>query len=272
MSEGLTAYDLVQQVYYVQEKVILDFLPSDDKFMEVVMEANLVLQELQKEEDWSWLRQRIVLGDCFPNGGAGQIPEFKLPSWVYKVSTQFDDCLQLHRAVRHFHGPSCRDEVILDERDVIEVPWQSKGAAHRRFRTQPYDRFRGTMNADVDLRAVCVGDVVTFNRILTPYEAMRVAVTDVQRRIGQIPMPTHDSADDDPIWREERYLPEIPAPNYVVVKTAASHCVGSPAASSRQMDLNDQAQKLLSAMRQNDASMTDSDYLDWDQFGYVGVM
>ena len=43
MSEGLTAYDLVQQVYYVQEKVILDFLPSDDKFMEVVMEANLVL-------------------------------------------------------------------------------------------------------------------------------------------------------------------------------------------------------------------------------------
>lgn len=271
MSEGLTAYDLVQQVYYVQEKVILDFLPSDDKFMEVVMEANLVLQELQKEEDWSWLRQRIVLGDCSPHGGAGQIPEFQLPDWVYKVSTQFDDCLQLQRPIRRFERGGVQ-EVMLDERGAIEVPWQSKGAAHRRFRTQPYDRYRGTLNPDFDLRAVCIGDVVTFNRPLRSHEAMRVAVTDVQRRIEQIPMPTHDSDDNDPVWREERYLREIPDPNYVIIKTAANHCVGSPAASSRQMDISDQAQKLLSAMRQNDASMTDSDYLDWEQFGYVGVM
>lgn len=270
MSEGLTAYDLVQQVYYVQEKVILDFLPSDDKFQEVIMETNLVLQELQKEEDWSWLRQRIVLGDCSERGGAGQIPEFQLPDWVYKVSTQFDDCVMLQRAVRHFS--CCGSEMVLDERGAIEVPWQSKGAAHRRFRTQPYDRYRGTMVPDTDLRAICIGNVVTFNRPLHPHEASRIAVTDVQRRIEQIPMPTHDSSDTDATWRETTYLKDVPDPNYVIIKTAAAHCVGSPAASSRQMDLNDQAQKLLSAMRQNDAATTDSDYLDWDQFGYVGVM
>ena len=50
-SQGLTTYDFVQQVYYAQEKTILDFWPEDDKFREVLMEANLVLQELQNSED-----------------------------------------------------------------------------------------------------------------------------------------------------------------------------------------------------------------------------
>ena len=65
MSEGLTTYDFVQQVYYAQEKVILDFWPDDDKFKEVLFEANLILQELQNSEDWTWLREQLVLGPCF---------------------------------------------------------------------------------------------------------------------------------------------------------------------------------------------------------------
>ena len=36
MSFGLTPYEFVQQVYYAQEKVILDFRPDDDKYKEVL--------------------------------------------------------------------------------------------------------------------------------------------------------------------------------------------------------------------------------------------
>ena len=49
MSFGLTPYDFVQQVYYVQEGVILDYWPSDDKYKEIIMQGNLILEELQKE-------------------------------------------------------------------------------------------------------------------------------------------------------------------------------------------------------------------------------
>ena len=60
MSLGLTPYEFVQQVFYVQEKVLLDFHPDDDVYKEVLTEANLVLQELQKEEDWLWLRDTVA--------------------------------------------------------------------------------------------------------------------------------------------------------------------------------------------------------------------
>ena len=62
MRLGLTPYEFVQQVFYVQEKVLLDFHPDDDVYKEVLTEANLVLQELQKEEDWLWLRDTVNLG------------------------------------------------------------------------------------------------------------------------------------------------------------------------------------------------------------------
>ena len=61
MSRGLTIAELVQQVYYAIYKVRIDveagvdgaFASKSDKFKEVVMEANLVLQEFQKEADWT---------------------------------------------------------------------------------------------------------------------------------------------------------------------------------------------------------------------------
>ena len=66
MSRGLTIAELVQQVYYAIYKVRIDvdegvdgaFSSKTDKFKEVVMEANLVLQEFQKEQDWNFLRDR----------------------------------------------------------------------------------------------------------------------------------------------------------------------------------------------------------------------
>ena len=94
MSEGLRPYDFVQQVYYAQEKVILDFWPSDDKYKEVLLEANLILQELQNSEDWTWLREQLILGPCY--SVPGEITEFKLPDWVYKISTLNHDALRLH--------------------------------------------------------------------------------------------------------------------------------------------------------------------------------
>ena len=71
---------------------------------------------------------------------------------------------------------------------------------------------------------------------------------------------------------EERYLTEIPDPNYVVIATAARHAEGSPPAQSRIQGLTDQAQRILSAMRSNDAAATDADYFDYDTFGYIEVV
>lgn len=259
MSYGLTAYEFVQQVYYVQEKVILDWHPSDDKFAEVIMEANLVLQELQKEEDWTWLRERLVLGHMSQYAGAGRIPEFQLPIWVYKPSTLYRDGVRLHR---HRHGHIVED-------DFIDCPWTSSASVNYRYPRSTINSNGRPIAQDDQLKAVYIGQIVTFNRPLLPPEENRIAVTDVQRRIEQFPMPTIDTADDDPDFVEKKYLVAVPDPNYVVVKTAERHAQGSPVAQGRIADLGDQAQKLLSAMRQNDASATDSDYMEWDAFGHL---
>lgn len=284
MSWGLTPYDFVQQVFYAQEKVLLDFRPTDDKYKEVLVEANLVLQELQKEEDWTWLRDQLVLGSC-EKTGFGEIPEFRLPQWVYKVSTLHDDCVRLHRIVR----PCGCCGTDMDPHDFIEVPFGSVGRLAGRTMRQR----RGPM-VNVPDRSLCaavVGDnVLTFNRILTPWEADRIAVCDVQRRIEPIHIcgpkckgvdpdePISYERNDDGDWEnpcsqiEDRILTQIPDPNYVVVRTAALHAEGSPPAQGRVQSLADNAQKLLSAMRQNDASATDADYLDWDPLWHVDVV
>ena len=77
MSKGLTLAEFVQQVYYAIYKVRLDtsyqanssenFQATTSKFQEVIMEANFVLQELQKEADWTWLRGKWDIGTaCNP--------------------------------------------------------------------------------------------------------------------------------------------------------------------------------------------------------------
>ena len=70
MSRGLTIADFVQQVLYAMYKVRLDvdaskegsFHSKSDKFKEIVMEGNFVLQEFQKEQDWHFLRERWMMG------------------------------------------------------------------------------------------------------------------------------------------------------------------------------------------------------------------
>lgn len=291
MSQGLAPYDFVQQVYYAQEKVILDFWPDDDKYKEVLFEANLVLQELQNAEDWTWLRDKLVLGPCFSL--PGKIPEFDLPDWVYKASTLNHDAIHMHPIF-----PSCRyigrpgfphPGRDYDERTFFEVPFASAG--DNRHRKENLHNIHGVIHTpDVALRAVRIGDTVTFNRPLLMHEEHCIATLDVQRRIELFHIcdatckgvnpdePICYERGEDGNWInpcskiEHRMLTEIPDPNYVVMATAARHAEGSPPALARVAGLQDAALKILSAMRQNDAAATDADYQDWEPLGYVEVL
>lgn len=292
MSEGLRPYDFVQQVYYAQEKVILDFWPSDDKYKEVLLEANLILQELQNSEDWTWLREQLILGPCY--SVPGEITEFKLPDWVYKISTLNHDALRLHFLkpfVRpwHHHHHHYPDRCDYDERHFISVPIASTGD-NRYRKDRQVDHLSRMHMPDNSLRAVRVGDIITFNRPLTPAEERLIAVIDVQRRIRQFHIcdqrckginpdePISYEFNENGTWEnpcsqiEHRMLTEIPDPNYVVMATAARHAEGSPPALARVAGLQDAAQKIMSAMRQNDASATDADYQDWEIPEFVEVI
>lgn len=290
MSPGISAYDFVQQVYYMQEKVILDFWPSDDKYQEVLMEANLVLQELQNAEDWSWLRERLILGDTHP--APNEIPEFELPDWVYKHSTLNHDGLKLYRRKHphlchcHCHHPTFGD---FDIDDFIDVPFASTGDNQWR-KPQQYTELMRLGATDRRLRAVVIGNVVTFNRKLTPWESNRVVGVDVQRRIEQFHICNEYckgvdeskaidyTRDSDGNWVnpckhiKPVYLTDIPDPNYIIMQTAARHAEGSPPAQGRITGLQDAASRILSAMRQNNASTTDSDYIEWDMPGFYEVL
>lgn len=292
MSEGMKPYDFVQQVYYMQEKTILDFVPSDDKYREVLFEANLVLQELQNVEDWTWLREKLILGPChhFP----GSIPEFTLPPWVYKISTLNHDGIQLMKpmALRHEAYDSLSrfipySGMWLDQKTYIDVPFASIG--DNRYRKDTLMTGYGAIHQDEhELRAIRIGDTITFNRELTHHEQQYVATVDVQRRIPLIHVCdetcitennepydydiTADHGYENPCSKiEDRILTDIPDPNYVVMATAARHAEGSPPALARIAGLQDAAQRILSAMRSNDAAATDADYQDWDVPGYVSV-
>ena len=59
---------------------------------------------------------------------------------------------------------------------------------------------------------------------------------------------------------------------YIVTKVAALHAEGSPLAQGRLGSLNDAAQKLLSAMRQNDAAATAPDYIDYGSIDTVMIV
>lgn len=291
MSYGMTPQEFVKQVYYMQEKVLLDFWPTDDKYKEVLYEANLVLQELQNAEDWSWLRDQIVLGPCFDHPGS--IPEFDLPPWVYKPSMQHHDGVKLYRPLHprcHCECGGCHDRnICFDQRHPIVVPFASTGD-NQYHKERQMDSWGQIHVPDPKLRAIVVGNTVTFNRPLRAFEQHLVAVLDVQRVIPQLhicneschgvnpDMAISYELDPHGHWVnpcskiEHRIFTEIPDPNYVVIATAARHAEGSPPAQARIQGLVDSAQRILSAMRQNDAAATDADYIDWEVPGFFEVV
>ena len=234
------------------------------------MEANLVLQDLQKEEDWSWLRERKVLGPC--RGGLYP-PEFKLDPSVYKPCTKYGDSLRLHRVFPN-------GEII--ERDYIEVPYASDGMLNH-IRQKEYDPILLTNTRDTHLRAIVVGDTITFSRPLRPWESDRVAVIDVQRRMKPLHIcnencttidgETPDYDNNKPCKEiEHKIFTEIPDPNYMVIRTAQMHAEGSPSAQGRIASLSDQSNKILSSMRQNDAMLTYPDTIEYTYPHYWNII
>lgn len=296
-SKGMKPYDFVQQVYYAQEKVILDFIPTDDKYREVLFEANLILQELQNVEDWTWLREKLILGPC--HSVPGTIPEWTLPDWVYKISTLNHDCIRLMKPIGIHHEASNipgrfipYSGLWLDSKNYIDVPISSTG--DNQYRKDRGVTGYGAVHFPEDpfpmgqLRAIRVGNTITFNRPLNHFESAFIATVDVQRKIPLIHVcdetcsTENDEEFDYDITESHDYenpcskiehniLVDIPDPNYLVMATAARHAEGSPPALARVAGLQDAAQRILSAMRSNDAASTDSDWQDWEVPGFVSV-
>lgn len=336
MSAGITPKDFVQQVFYQQEKVLLDFYPTDDKYREVLMDGNYVLQELQKEEDWLWLRDTMGIGytEC-PRTGH-EIASFKFDtSKVYKLSALFGDCVHLcswdiyypgieewepaakeilKKAVKEYK-PGTQYKVdmktfeghtsyfiqitsqgfinftygattYMTEKNIaevnieydmwnkIDVPLISAGTHGRNLKDE-VSRFGKPNWLSRPLGCYVLNDKLCFNRPFLPFECERAVVIDYQKRIDQFHICDYECGDDELHVKSEsskvllKYIPDI---NYVVMKTAATHAMGSPTAQGNIATLTDTAQKLLSAMRENNAMATTCDTMEWYTPGFIEVV
>lgn len=263
MSRGLTIAELVQQVLYSVYKVRLDvdesvensFHCKSDKFKEVVMEANFVLQELQKEQDWNFLRDRWEMGRAYnPHGG---IQEIKIPDQVYKVCTGYGDAVRLHQGV-HWDRP-------------LQIPFEEARTGNRRH-VEMFNEF-GELNTDsMAQRAFVVGNILTFNRPWFVSEIGRRLETDVIKYIEPLHICDDSCPDHCPKAYDERQLTWLPDPYYIVVRTAARRAEADPSVSERVQSLTDEGSKILSAMRENDSAHTIPDTYDTAQLGYVSIL
>lgn len=262
MSRGLTIADLVQQVLYCIYKVRLDvdeslegsFHCKSDKFKEVVMEANFVLQELQKEQDWNFLRERWEIGPAVNPPFPGGIQEVKVPDGVYKLCTGYGDAVRLHR------GPH-----------VMQVPLEEARTGNRRY-VEMFDTW-GELNVDTgSQRAFVVGDTLTFNRPWMRNESGGRLETDVIRYIEPLHICDASCPDHCPKAYDEMVLTWLPDPYYVVVRTAARRAEGDPSVTERVQSLTDEGSKILSAMRENDSAHTTTDTYETTSLGYVPVL
>ena len=263
MSRGLTIADLVQQVLYAMYKVRLDvdaskegsFHSKSDKFKEIVMEANFVIQEFQKEQDWQFLRDRWEMG--FARNPRHGIQEFSMPDDVYKVCTGYNDAVRAHRR----GDPLACMQILFEEarsgnRQVVDM----------------FDEW-GRLNVDkYEQRAFTVGEIVTFNRPWLPGEEGLLLETDVVRYIEPLHICDDGCPDGCPLAYEERQFTWLPDPYYIVVRTAAKRALADPSCSEVAQSLTDEATKFLSAMRENDSAHTTTDTYETGVLGYVPVL
>lgn len=263
MSRGLTIAELVQQVLYAMYKVRLDvdasaegaFHSKSDKFKEIVMEANFVIQELQKEQDWQFLRDRWDMGIARnPRHG---IQEFELPDDVYKVCTGYNDAVRLHR----LGDPVAYEQIQFEEarsgnRQVIDM----------------FDSY-GRLNVNKqEQRAFTVGNIVTFNRPWMQSEIGKLLETDVIRYIEPLHICDGSCPDDCPLAYEERQFTWLPDPYYMIVRTAAKRAIADPSCTEIAQALTDESTKFLSAMRENDSAHTTTDTYETGSLGYISVL
>ena len=260
MSRGLTIADLVQQVLYAMYRVRLDvdaslegsYHSKSDKFKEIVMEANLTLQEFQKEQDWNFLRERWEIGFTRP----GPIQEFHIPESVYKICSGYNDAVRLHWP-------------YSDE--VMQIPFDSPRSGNH----QTIDMFDdlGFANVDKNLqRAFIVGDTLTFYRKWHPYELGKFLETDVIKYIEPLHICDSNCEDNCPKAYNEVHFKWMPDPYYFIIRTAARRAIADPSCSEVMQMLTDEASKILSAIRENDSAHTHLDTYDTSVLGYISVL
>ena len=260
MSRGMTIADLVQQVLYAMYKVRLDvdaskegaYHSKSDKFKEIVMEANFMLQEFQKEQDWNFLRERWDIGFTRP----GPVQEFRIPDGVYKICTGYNDAVRLHfphnRGIQHIE---------------IASPRSGNKASY-----EMHDEF-GFLNVDTNKqKAFVVGDTLTFYRQWRNFELGCFLETDVISYIEPLHICDDDCPDNCPKAYEEVLFKWMPDPYYFVLKTAARRALADPSCTEIQQSLTDEASKFLSGIRENDSAHNYLDTYETSALGYISVL
>lgn len=265
-SLGMTIADFVQQVLYAMYKVRLDvthdsnlpqaFHADTDKFKEIVMEGNFVLQDLQKTMDWNWLRMSWQMGTA-ARTSVDHVQSFRMPENAYKVCTGFNDAVRLHNP----------DNGAL----FVEVPFTSPRSA--RVNTVSMFDTGGRLNvSDHRMQAFVTGRNVSFTRPFFDHETGAVLETDVIRRLDDLHICDSTCAQPCTYAYQVPVFTEIPDPYYMVVKTAAKKAEGDPSIADRVMGMADEANKLLSAMRQNDSAKTVPDTYTTAELGYTRIL
>lgn len=262
MSRGMTIADFVQQVLYAMYKVRLDvdaskensYHSKSDKFKEIVMEGNFMLQEFQKEQDWNFLRERWDIGFSW-NPPAPHAPqEFKIPEGIYKVCSGYNDAVRLHVG----HG-------------VMQIPFDSPRSGNHNA-IEMFDDL-GSANVDVNIqRAFIVGDTLTFYRPWHRLELGKHLETDIIRYIEPMHICDSTCPDNCPKAYEETLFKWMPDPYYFVVRTAARRAYADPSCSEIAQTLTDEASKFLSAVRENDSAHNHLDTYETSQLGYISVL
>ena len=290
MSRGLTIADFVQQVLYAMYKVRLDvdaskegsFHSKSDKFKEIVMEGNFVLQEFQKEQDWHFLREKWMMGPAVnpPHG----IQELPLPPDAYKLCMGFNDAVRLHRPEHHHHHHHhhdhcnhghyphrCHHHHHDNTRVLKQIPFdEARSGSH-----EAIDMFdsHGFANVDKDnQRAFVVGDVLTFYRRWYPGEIGKELETDYIRYIEPMHICDDNCEDNCELAYKHVRFRWMPDPYYFVIKTAAKRALADPSCADVAQAVADDATKFLSSMRNNASAHTHMDTYETSTLGYISVL
>ncbi|MCF0114531.1 MAG: hypothetical protein HUJ56_04200 [Erysipelotrichaceae bacterium] len=278
----MTPFEFVQQVIFRQEGVILDLWPQDDKYKEIIMAVNQEIPQLQFQEDWTWLRDRLILGKVHGHH-CHEIPEFELPDHVYAICTKQGDDVRFYHLDPHGQ---------LDEHHFESCTFKSDVQGKQAKDPYYYRRFP-------KLHAQVIGRTLTFNTPLPHHLTHKVIVCDYLKKlktlhicsdkcneeISKIKKERKDSnweLSKISSWTLDDYLlcphiekdvcPEIPDANlYLVVKTAHQRAMLSPPAQSLVQPLQDEHQKILSKMRTYNENQNEPDKIDFTTFSYLDV-
>ena len=262
MSRGMTIADFVQQVLYAMYKVRLDvdaskegaFHSKSDKFKEIVMEANFMLQEFQKEQDWNFLREKWDIGFSWNNPVPHMPQEFEIPDGIYKICSGYNDAVRLHFG-----------------EGVMQIPFDSPRSGNHDA-IEMFDEF-GSANVDMNRqRAFVVGDTLTFYRPWHHFELGKRLETDVIKLIEPLHICDDNCPNNCPLAYEDVHFKWMPDPYYFVVRTAARRAIADPSLAEITQTLTDEASKFLSAVRENDSAHTHLDTYETSMLGYIPVL